>query len=490
MNDYVELKGNVFNNMKGRLLKGFSSILKECIVKNCKGEVYIAGGALTSIATNTDINDYDLYFSDPKDRGIVLEGFIDYCVYVSCKAVSLSIEGVTYQVIATANYTSPDVIFDNFDFTVNMAAYAFKGDKLYVHNNFLYHCAQRYIDFSTSTWHPLSSLLRMFKYQDKGYYVGRRAINKALLTASRLNISSWEEFEEQLGGLYGHKFDIPEDTSYSFEKAIEVLDNEGNFSLEEFYKNIPNTDEKCLIPTIFSNEKLDAIKLNNEENSFLYVTNGDEELSMGIELKSSSSNNTCVASNDNPCLKIDKNKSLNIIREVSVPKYVYLAVEVFDVGFMKGIPQFSFNCNRTLNRLLKNKSSSLYEINGDISVPNYTKPLYILNKSVNPNLKLDNLDIEQGKYLIVKVELWDIALNLKYHRKEDVFYVEAGILNRSFYSYNKLYPVDKYGLQAVRSGIENNTVIEEAISLKEEDLFISSYKELKNLVEGSTDDKV
>src|SRR5690606_34187726 len=94
-------------------------------------------------------------------------------------------------------------IFDEFDFTVNMGAYDFGEDRFVFHHNFFKHNSQRYIEINVNTAYPLISMLRVDKYRQKGYTVSKPQLLRLMFRINQLNLNSWDEVLDHVGGMYG-----------------------------------------------------------------------------------------------------------------------------------------------------------------------------------------------------------------------------------------------------------------------------------------------
>lgn len=241
---------------------------------------FIAGGALTSVFTNSEINDVDVYFPSKAAftnamQHIMKEPEKYYCVntnqyvntgfrdvydisphavtvtVVTKKAILMVKDESKIQFIAHRFYQNPSEIFNDFDFTVNMAAYDMKNNTLVAHPNFLKHCAQRYLSFNENTSYPLVSALRVKKYADRGYKISKAQFLKICLAVNNKNINSWEVLIDELGGMYGTPPEEIFDTTqpFSLELAMEKLDNvvihekmqaKTWYSLDEIVKVMPH----------------------------------------------------------------------------------------------------------------------------------------------------------------------------------------------------------------------------------------------------------
>lgn len=188
---------------------------------------FIAGGALTSVFTRQPINDYDLYFKSEDAFVQAVEQAYDegfWCVDVSKRAVTFADNSVIYQMMHFDWFPTAEAIFDAFDFTCVMAAYDFDTKEIVADDNFLTHCAQRFLRFHPGTRYPLASAVRVLKYQDRGYSIGKGDMLKIALACRKVEINSWDDLKDQIGGAYGTKVMLAADGDFSLDAAISALE--------------------------------------------------------------------------------------------------------------------------------------------------------------------------------------------------------------------------------------------------------------------------
>ena len=203
---------------------------------------FIAGGAILSAATRTDINDYDVY---PKSNAAMIDAF-HHLIDDGCFVVNVSDRAVTFksntvnndnlrtivQVMTYDSFETVEKIFENFDFTVCMGAFDCDAKTYVFHEDFYPDIATRTLRFNPKTRYPLNSMLRVNKYIAKGFFISKPELIKILLaTISKGMPESWEELESQIGGTYGrevrlNKGDIP----FSLEAALDLLSNIREFT--------------------------------------------------------------------------------------------------------------------------------------------------------------------------------------------------------------------------------------------------------------------
>ena len=195
---------------------------------------WLAGGAIVSTFTKQPVKDYDIYFKSKQAfADAVYAAFDDYayCLNVSKRAVTFSHAGNILQFICCDFFETPQDIFDSFDFTVCMAALDLseEGDFTF-HEDFWKHNAQKYLSFNPKTKYPIASLLRVLKYQARGYTIGPGELLKIFLAGNCIDIGSWEKLNDAVGGIYGDTLALKsEGKDFSIPNAIELLDSEKLF---------------------------------------------------------------------------------------------------------------------------------------------------------------------------------------------------------------------------------------------------------------------
>lgn len=227
-----------------------------CMMKN--HHCMIAGGMITSIFTHKEINDIDVYFKNKNDLfDFLFDLFLDKSnkfgtarmvsgqainiIYVTEKSVTIAYDRmyenptfyknreesvIKIQFVFCNFYNSSFDIFNDFDFTINMGAYDFDSESFVFHSNFFIDNSMRKLSINTNTKYPFITVKRMFKYIDKGYTISSKEIFKILLSIRNLDIQNWDDFNSQLGGMYGESIDIeiPENTEYSDELALSIIE--------------------------------------------------------------------------------------------------------------------------------------------------------------------------------------------------------------------------------------------------------------------------
>ena len=258
---------------------------------------YIAGGAILSLATKTDINDYDIY---PKNE----EGFADviYTLHdIGCFVVNISDRAITYksndekndngeraiiQVMTYDYFDTPEKIYENFDFSVCMGAFDCDTKQYDFHSDFYPDIATNTLRFNHKTRYPLNSLLRVNKYRQKGFFISKPEYTKLALTIAKTGMpESWEELEAQIGGSYGREIELARNgMDFNFENAIEIL-SDMVFDFEHYLamsedEDINKIDAEDIVAFYSQGEKIKYFEFEND-NQYISGTNKKSYLISG-----------------------------------------------------------------------------------------------------------------------------------------------------------------------------------------------------------------
>jgi hypothetical protein len=202
-----------------------------------EADAFVAGGAVLSIFTDTPVNDVDVYF---KDKISMAKCFAkvtkDYQnIYYSHTEKSITLmdteSGLIVQFIHFDYFQNAQEIFNAFDFTVCMGAVRLKTGEVFLHDSFMSDVASRTLHFNNGTRYPYISLVRVKKYEEKGYKIGKGHLLAIANACAQTPITSWEEAKEQLGGIYGYEITAK-------------LDSREEFSSDAFNKILTNLEER------------------------------------------------------------------------------------------------------------------------------------------------------------------------------------------------------------------------------------------------------
>lgn len=187
---------------------------------------FVAGGALTSVFTGHPISDVDLYFKTKEDFIYAVEAAYDdrlWCVAATDRAVTFVQGDNVVQLMHFDYFETPEAIFDAFDYTVNMAAYDIDQDKFTFSEDFFKHASQRFLRFHSGTRYPYGSLMRVLKYQDRGYKIGKSDLLRIGLACQKVELNTWDDLAAAIGGQYGEKAKIETDKPFSIDNAMAMF---------------------------------------------------------------------------------------------------------------------------------------------------------------------------------------------------------------------------------------------------------------------------
>ena len=193
----------------------------------------LAGGAITSLFTNKEISDFDTYFTSEESLssvfgqifGVVEEDFIapyDLIAKFATKRSMLCVsrDRQKVQLIHYKIHENVQSVFDSFDFEHVMGAFDFATEEFVLHENFLKSNSQRLMQFNPGTDFPITSMMRVQKYKERGYTISKTQMLRIAFTIADHKYDSWEKVKSEVSGLYGI---APED----------LFDETKPFSLEE-----------------------------------------------------------------------------------------------------------------------------------------------------------------------------------------------------------------------------------------------------------------
>lgn len=212
-------------------------------------EAYLAGGALTSLFTDSKINDFDFYFKDGNKCADFIESIQGSVVVLQVTKRSITLKenniGRIIQCIIFEYFDNAYSIFDKFDFTINMCAFDFSQNTFYMDERFLTDLILRRLAINPNTLYPINTVFRIQKYKNRGYSISQEEILKLCILNSKQNIVTYGDLLDQISGIYGEEYlAIPKDKK---EERID-LDN-----LELSHNNNCLCDDKSHIDIFYGN---------------------------------------------------------------------------------------------------------------------------------------------------------------------------------------------------------------------------------------------
>lgn len=208
----------------------------------------IAGGALTSVFTGQPINDVDMYFkSRAAFEDAVRCAYDDglWCVSATGRAVTFVNGCSIIQLMHFDWFEDASAVFDCFDFTCCMGAYDLDAKELVFHEQFLKHASQRHLSFHGGTRFPFASLLRVLKYQQRGYTIGKGDLLRIALACHRTPLTSWDDLAGHIGGQYGERVKLDGEGEFSVDAAMSVI-AEGDFITPSAGESMPGSADELL----------------------------------------------------------------------------------------------------------------------------------------------------------------------------------------------------------------------------------------------------
>lgn len=210
---------------------------------------FIAGGALTSAFTNSPINDVDIYFKDKESFVDAIHCAYDdnlWCVAATDRAVTFVRDDCIIQLMHFDFFPTAEAVFDAFDYTVCMAAYDIDAKDFVFQEDFMKHAAQRKLSFHSGTRYPYNSLLRVLKYQQRGYTLNKADLLRIGLSCQRVPVASWEDLADAIGGQYGERALLETDVPFSIEAAIDLFKGTEEFKVVKDKDAMPGDAEELL----------------------------------------------------------------------------------------------------------------------------------------------------------------------------------------------------------------------------------------------------
>jgi hypothetical protein len=187
---------------------------------------FIAGGALTSAFTGQSINDVDFYFKSKEDFiNAVADAYDEslWCVAASDRAITFAHRDSVVQLMHFDFFPTAEAVFDAFDYTAVMGAYDTDQKDFVFHEDFFKHNSQRFLRFHSGTRYPYGSLMRVLKYQDRGYKIGKSDLLRIGLACQKVELNSWDDLAKAIGGQYGEKAAIETDKEFTIDNALDLF---------------------------------------------------------------------------------------------------------------------------------------------------------------------------------------------------------------------------------------------------------------------------
>jgi hypothetical protein len=105
-----------------------------------------------------------------------------------------------------------------------MAALNCDTQEFTFHDDFFKHASQRFLKFHSGTRFPYGTITRVLKYQSRGYTIGKGELLRIALKCATVDIHSWNDLENKIGGQYGAKVNLNATGDFSIDAAISAMD--------------------------------------------------------------------------------------------------------------------------------------------------------------------------------------------------------------------------------------------------------------------------
>lgn len=243
----------------------YDKLAKKLVCYSPINKGWVAGGAITSVFTDKTINDLDIYFKSKSQFQETVEQAFKHsmwCSSVTHNAVNMNYGSRFIQLMHLKWFDCEEEIFNTFDFTVCMGSLNLETSKFILHKSFLLDNIARRLMFNHNTKYPASSGVRVVKYIQRGYTISPAEMLKLMVACSSKPINSWKQLQENAGGAYGTKMEVPLDKEYSLDNAVKVIE-EACEQETLFHPDLSNA--KKVFAQIEKLKSQDAINYNLEE---------------------------------------------------------------------------------------------------------------------------------------------------------------------------------------------------------------------------------
>lgn len=167
-------------------------------------KIILAGGSILNMLNKTKHNDYDLYIKgelsieDLKKEIKKFNNKKDNCnkfklQHESTNSISYLFGSEIFQFIKLKHLMNISIneLFESIDFSICMCAYDFEEDEFNFSEMFIKSYETKEVVFNVNTIFPISSLLRIAKYENKGYFFSTQEILKISFAINKLNIKTY-----------------------------------------------------------------------------------------------------------------------------------------------------------------------------------------------------------------------------------------------------------------------------------------------------------
>lgn len=208
-------------------------------IKTSRVSVFIAGGAIRSVFTDTPINDYDLCFRSSNDfratKDFFEKNYWDNCVSRTLRAITYQIDNAKIQLLFKFIGSIPEIL-SKFDFTICKGLYAYSEDpknRWYFDESFFSHLSQRKLIFNPFSLSPIDSFLRIEKFKNRGFTITDFELLKIAMAIQKTHIENYTHLLDVISGCSSGSTTLKDvienvkekDDKYEFDKFVEYMNN-------------------------------------------------------------------------------------------------------------------------------------------------------------------------------------------------------------------------------------------------------------------------
>ena len=170
---------------------------------------YLCGGAITSIFSNSRVNDLDFYLYSTSVEYFRLFKELMTKHHFKCEVESDTAFTYSRRVgrgkrviqLVKAFQGSSEEIYETFDFTVCCGSYNFSDNQFELHERFLPDIAARRLVYLGVSRFPICAMYRTLKYTRKGYTLSGATVMHIALCISQLEIETYGDLKKHLAGI-------------------------------------------------------------------------------------------------------------------------------------------------------------------------------------------------------------------------------------------------------------------------------------------------
>lgn len=178
------------------------------VIDTLRNHSIIAGGCIASLMLGEEINDYDIFFDSKEAVDIVTAYYLELGIDITRNGTTGSYLPLfhSHNAISLSNdvqlikkfYGTPEDVVREFDF-VHCRGYYYQG-KVDISHSVRSSVSTKTLAYSLSDY-PINSLVRAFKFVEKGWKLTKEDQISMGIDVARLDIADYDVLCEQLQGI-------------------------------------------------------------------------------------------------------------------------------------------------------------------------------------------------------------------------------------------------------------------------------------------------